>query len=68
MDRIYFERLHREEARHAEWRRLDQALQARTKSQHRSIRVMFGRWLIRAGAALANETVISQPKPFWKGR
>ena len=62
MDPRYFERLHQEERRHAEWRSLDQSLQARRGSTSRSIRVTLGRWLIRAGAALTNETIVVQPK------
>lgn len=62
MDPKYFERLHQEEQRYAEWRLLDQSLQARRGVTLPSIRITFGHWLIRAGAALADETIIVQPK------
>jgi hypothetical protein len=63
MDQRYFERLHREQARRAEWRLLDEALRTRCSSKHHPVRVLFGHWLIRVGAALADETVVAQPKP-----
>jgi hypothetical protein len=57
----YFERLHRQEARHAEWRTLDAAL---TQSSHEGsqmverLRVAVGHWLIQLGAHLSHERVI----------
>ena len=68
MDRTYFERLHRQEARHAEWRLRDEALRTRTVTNHVPVRVTLGHWLIRAGAVLANETVVAQPKSCCDGR
>ncbi len=57
MDPKYFERLHQAEARQAEWRMLDQALQ-KTARTGRSLRVVVGRWLILIGARLAGEPVL----------
>ncbi len=68
MDGGYFERVDREEARHAEWRLLDQALQTRRGGKSEPIRITVGHWLIWAGAVLANETVVSQPKSCCNGR
>jgi hypothetical protein len=61
MDKMYFERLHQEEARRAEWRSLDYALAARTNKQ--PVRVRVGYLLIKAGATLAHESVTVQSKP-----
>ena len=63
MDNAYFERLHRDEARRAEWRLLDEALAARSGNKH-PVRVRLGRLLIKAGASLAHETVTVQSKPY----
>jgi len=62
MNRVLFERLHRDEARRAEWRLLDEALAARSGGKQR-VRVRLGHLLIKAGAALAHEIVTAQPKP-----
>ncbi len=62
MDKLYWERLHRDEARRAEWRLLDEALAMRSGDKH-PMRVRFGHLLIWAGASLAHETVIVQSKP-----
>ena len=62
MKNAYFERLHRDEARRAEWRLLDEALAARSGNKH-SVRVRIGHLLIWAGASLAHETVTVQSKP-----
>ncbi len=62
MDKMYFERLHQEEARRAEWRLLDEALAARSGNKH-PVRVRLGHLLIKAGASLAHETVTVQSKP-----
>jgi hypothetical protein len=61
MKNAYFERLHRDEARRAEWRLLDKALAARSGHKH-SVRVRLGHLLIWAGASLAHETVTAQSK------
>ena len=57
MDHKYFERLHQAEARQAEWRMLDEALQKRGHTA-RSPRVVIGRWLVLIGARLAGEPVV----------
>lgn len=62
MNKTYWERLHRDEARRAEWRLLDEALAARSGSKQR-VRVRLGHLLIKAGASLAHELVTVQPKP-----
>jgi hypothetical protein len=49
MQRDYFERLHREESRHAEWHRLDAALSVRPRKQRRfwqRLRVVAGNWML----------------------
>lgn len=61
MDKTYWERVQRDEARRAEWRLLDHALA--TRGDHRSVRVRLGYMLIRAGATLAHITVTVQPEP-----
>lgn len=62
MRNVYFERLHRDEARHAEWRLLDEALAARSGDK-RPVRARLGHLLIWAGASLAHEAVTVHPKP-----
>lgn len=58
MDRTYFERLHQQEARDAEWHMLNEALKGqpgpRTRtSSTRKLRRAIGGWLISVGAWLA---------------
>lgn len=67
MDNAYFERLHRDEARRAEWRLLDQALATRSGDKY-PVRVRLGHLLIWAGASLAHETVSVQSKPCQTGQ
>jgi hypothetical protein len=58
MDRTYFERLHRQEARDAEWHMLNEALQGPRKERTRTritrkMRRAIGGWLISVGTWLA---------------
>lgn len=62
MDKLYWERLHRDEARRAEWRLLDEAFAVRAGDKQ-PVRVRLGHLLIRAGASLAHEAVTMHPKP-----
>lgn len=54
----YFEQLHRDEARHAEWYMLDQSLAASSKPQgcrlHQA-RTALGGWLVQVGKRLAGQ-------------
>ncbi len=58
MDATYFERLHKDEERRAEWRLLDEALATRRHSGAGSwgrLRRAIGRMMIRAGTQLAGQ-------------
>ncbi|HEX6289890.1 MAG TPA: hypothetical protein VFZ66_11895 [Herpetosiphonaceae bacterium] len=57
MKATYFETLHREEARRAEWRMLDSALQTRraTAPRLRRYRSALGHAMIELGTRLAGE-------------
>lgn len=59
MNRSYFERLHVEELRRADWRLLDEALRTRPDRPHR-LRVRLGRALIALGARLADEPTATE--------
>lgn len=54
MDRTYFETLHAEERRRAEWRMLDEALRARSHTTP-GVRVGIGHALMSLGAWIAGE-------------
>lgn len=57
----YFEQLHREEIRRAEWAMLDRALTASSSSVHaghrENMRVIIGCWLVQLGSRLAGQNV-----------
>lgn len=66
MDPKYFERLHQAEARHAEWRMLDEALQKSTRKackRYHALRVVVGHWLLRVGMRLTGEPVVGYTMP-----
>jgi hypothetical protein len=64
MHRHYFERLHAEEARRAEWAMLDTALAERNADiKLHPLRVAVGHWMIVMGARLAGESVSAQSRP-----
>jgi hypothetical protein len=59
MSNTYFERLHREEARHLEWRMLDEALEERIADNPGLLRTALGHLMIRAGARRAGEHMLA---------
>lgn len=59
MNRTYFEQLHIEESRRAEWRLLDEALRTRPGPSRR-VRRSLGRALIALGAWLAAEPAATE--------
>lgn len=66
MDRTYFERLHRQEARDAEWHMLNEALKGQRKQRTHTrsmqkLRQVVGGWLISIGTWLAGTTVHVAP-------
>lgn len=66
MDPTYFERLHRQEARDAEWRMLNEVLQpARSERWSRPnlrwLRRAVGRWLITIGTHIAGPAATEMP-------
>ncbi|MCU0490554.1 MAG: hypothetical protein MUD01_03005 [Chloroflexaceae bacterium] len=57
---VTYERLVAEDARRAEWRRLDEAMETRTERlTPASLRVAVGHWMIAIGARLAGEDSVT---------